>query len=172
MRNLQNIIDKTKKCKNKRGKFDKETGMCVLPENEIETRDEAIENAIYRMCDYFVNFEEKYRDMKSCMGREGYELIEGLKDEPYQNRFFDVNAARTFMHETILGDPEGSLYQYRFPNNGWVHVREYRDYGLIHADKHKATNPLHLFEYIEYRIGKENEDNQTVSNLEKYYSIE
>ena len=102
MRNLQNIIDKTKKCKNKRGKFDKETGMCVLPENEIETRDEAIENAIYRMCDYFVNFEEKYRDMKSCMGREGYELIEGLKDEPYQNRFFDVNAARTFMHETIL----------------------------------------------------------------------
>ena len=43
--------------------------------------------------------------------------------------------------ETVLGDPQGSLRQYR--NSRGVHVREYRDRFEIHEDRvNPRTNPV------------------------------
>jgi len=43
--------------------------------------------------------------------------------------------------ETVLGDPQGSLRQYR--NSRGVHVREYRDRFEIHEDRiDPRTNPM------------------------------
>jgi hypothetical protein len=43
--------------------------------------------------------------------------------------------------ETILGDPEGSLRQFR--NSSGVHIREYAEYFEIHKDRFDPrTNPI------------------------------
>ena len=140
-------------CREKGGQWDRNVNLCVLPDNKIFSRGEAIENAVYRICDAKYNYEE-YDDLIGCFHWEGFDRIKKMKNHPHQPLFLEPKIMKTFMSETYLGDPEKSNVQYRFPGStGWIHGRDYDDYGLIHADKHKPTDIIqHLGEYLEYKI--------------------
>ena len=158
--NQKSLLDKIEACKRKKGRWDDEVDICVLPNDCITTREEAIENAAYRICDAKVNLFDDYPDMKTCFEKEGNARINGMSNNPHQEQFLEPHIMKTFMTETWLGTSQGSDHQYRSPGyDGWVHAREYTAVsGAIHADKYKPTNPKHVGEYIGYVINEKGKE--------------
>ena len=80
--------DKIVACRKKEGQWDDETGICVLPDNKISMREEAIENAAYRICDTKYNYGE-YNDIVGCFQKEGYARIDNMLNRPHLASFLD-----------------------------------------------------------------------------------
>lgn len=139
-------------CNEKGGTWEEKLKICILKDDLIKNRKESIDNFIYRWCDGKYNF-GYYDDIITCMEYEGKSRIKEMKNQPHKNFEIESEIVKEIMVETPFGESEGSNKQYRYPGfNGWIHCREYNNYSKVHSDKYKPTNPLHLFEYVNYVI--------------------
>lgn len=147
--------DRKKKCIEKKGKWDSLTCTCLMEENKINDREDAIDNFVYRLCEKKVK-DGNYNIIKKCMEKEGYARRKTMYEKPYQDQFLEPIYIKEIMHETVLGDLRGYEKQYRFA--GYVHGRTKGDFGIIQADKYSSLDLRHIGEYISYKLKNKQEE--------------
>ena len=144
-----------KRCLQKEGRWDESTCTCVIEENKINDRENAIDNFIYRLCEEKVE-DETYPNLMICMGKEGYARRKAMYEKPYQDQFLESKYIKEIMRETVLGDLRGYEKQYRYA--GYIHGRIKGDLGIIQADKHPPLDIRHIPEYISYKLKDKQEE--------------
>lgn len=147
--------EREKECIKRGGTWNDSTCTCVLDENKIDNRKDAIDNFIWELC--IEKVESKvYPSYTSCMEREGYARRKIMDENPYQDQFLEPLYIEKIMHPTLLGDLRRYEKQYRYA--GYIHARTKGDFGIVQADKYPPLDLRHVGEYISYKLKNKQEE--------------